>query len=639
MSPITLVKNNADTDNFEFEIERAFTLDQLKMLHQNLIGGKAPSKKMEVSEELANFLCSPSLKTVFEKLDKLEKLAVAEAFHSANGYVPERFAANYGKVPSLRNSSGYKSCPQLLNLFLRLRVGTGFKIREALQDWLVDLVEKPKSPSIGTVETLPEFLEYKTKRYEWAKNDPGQTVFTRKNIYRLPTEQPTVHIETELIKIESTTNRAEDAQRELWLVIKAIQDGKIAVSDKTEQPTPDSMWKLSQALGGDFFQTKDGDEYKTIGLIRSYAWPILLQSSAFAQRQGKKLVASKLALTAKSQEPHELIKSIWKSWLKNSNRDEFRRIDSIKGQSGRARSAMADPTERRNAIVETLSACPSNKWIKFEEFSRYMRACGNSFDVCYDPWLLYINDTEYGALGFDGSYDWEILQDRYILCFLFEYAATLGLIDIAFVDPVWGRNDFRHMWGTDELPFLSRYDGLLYFKINDLGDYCLDKTKSLVARNSKGKAKLSVMPSMRIRLTNGQLSIAETLLLDSFCESIEDGIWQLSKEKSMLACESGQDMSAIRNLLERLDEQILPDTVDKFIDQIDKRSKALERIGSMTMFYCSDSKIAKEIVSHALTKNLCMAAGSNHLVVKTSFEEKFRRELRILGYGLSAVIK
>lgn len=48
-----------------------------------------------------------------------------------------------------------------------------------------------------------------------------------------------------------------------------------------------------------------------------------------------------------------------------------------------------------------------------------------------DPWKLYICERQYGSLGYAGFHEWNILQLRYILCFLFEYAATLGLIDIA----------------------------------------------------------------------------------------------------------------------------------------------------------------------------------------------------------------
>lgn len=102
-----------------------------------------------------------------------------------------------------------------------------------------------------------------------------------------------------------------------------------------------------------------------------------------------------------------------------------------------------------------------------------MQAASFRFDVTRNPWHLYLSEPEYGSLGYSGSHDWHILQGRYLLCLLFEYAATLGLIDVAYTDPDNARPDFTHMWGADYLAYLSRYDGLHYFRLNPLGAYCL----------------------------------------------------------------------------------------------------------------------------------------------------------------------
>jgi hypothetical protein len=77
----------------------------------------------------------------------------------------------------------------------------------------------------------------------------------------------------------------------------------------------------------------------------------------------------------------------------------------------------------------------------------------------------------YGSLGYDGFHDWPLLQDRYTLAVLFEYAATLGLIGIECVPPVGGREDYRDNWGGDDLDQLSRYDGPLALCLNPLGAY------------------------------------------------------------------------------------------------------------------------------------------------------------------------
>ena len=67
--------------------------------------------------------------------------------------------------------------------------------------------------------------------------------------------------------------------------------------------------------------------------------------------------------------------------------------------------------------------------------------------------------------------DWTLLEGRYTLAVLFEYAGTLGLIDLDYVHPKGARDDFRGNWGGDFLDALSRYDGLRAIRLNPLGAY------------------------------------------------------------------------------------------------------------------------------------------------------------------------
>ncbi|MEU1181763.1 hypothetical protein ABZ464_29795 [Streptomyces sp. NPDC005820] len=45
-------------------------------------------------------------------------------------------------------------------------------------------------------------------------------------------------------------------------------------------------------------------------------------------------------------------------------------------------------------------------------------------------WKLYPEDPQYRSPGYDGHHGRSLPQGRYTLAVLFEYAATLGLIDI-----------------------------------------------------------------------------------------------------------------------------------------------------------------------------------------------------------------
>ena len=113
----------------------------------------------------------------------------------------------------------------------------------------------------------------------------------------------------------------------------------------------------------------------------------------------------------------------------------------IKGQSSTARVMSAVPP-RRAAIEEALQACPTGRWVRLDDFSRFMRAADHVFAVAHDLWKLYLCERQYGSLGYDGSHGWNILQDRYMAAVLFEYAVTLGMVDVSYFDPAQGMMTF-----------------------------------------------------------------------------------------------------------------------------------------------------------------------------------------------------
>jgi hypothetical protein len=147
-----------------------------------------------------------------------------------------------------------------------------------------------------------------------------------------------------------------------------------------------------------------------------------------------------------------------------------------------------------------------------------MQAAGFQFEVTSDAWSLYLCDPQYGSLGYDGYGGWNMLQERYLLCLLFEYAAPLGMIDVAYEHPAGARSDYSGQWGADELIFLSRYDGLRYFRLTPLGAYILGRMETYEAPKAKPGVSLTVLPKRQIRVDQGVLSPDETLLLENFAD-------------------------------------------------------------------------------------------------------------------------
>jgi hypothetical protein len=288
-------------------------------------------------------------------------------------------------------------------------------------------------------------------------------------------------------------------------------------------------------------------------------------------------------------------------------------------------------------IAEALKHCPVGSWVEVDDFFHFMVAAEFSFEVTREPWDLYISDPQYGSLGYDGYHDWEILQGRYALCLLFEYAATLGMIDVAYVNPAGVRRDFREMWGTDDLEYLSRYDGLIYFRLNPLGAYGLGLAKTFAPGQIETRAQLTVLPSLRINVSGGSLSPDEALLLETYAGREADTVWRLDREKAITAVESGNHMTELREFLQARDEQPLPELVESFVTSTESRARALQKKGPALLIECVDVETADLVAHHERTKKFCQRAGERHLVVLAEAEEQFRKALHSVGYGMPRV--
>jgi hypothetical protein len=123
--------------------------------------------------------------------------------------------------------------------------------------------------------------------------------------------------------------------------------------------------------------------------------------------------------------------------------DEFSRIENIKGQ--RARNVLTAAKTRRQRINQALATRPPGQWIKVDTLFNTMRHGNRSPTIARNDtalWKLYLVDPQYGSFGYPCFYRLELLEGRYSLAVVFEYAGALGLVDPGYIDPA-GARDFR----------------------------------------------------------------------------------------------------------------------------------------------------------------------------------------------------
>src|SRR5205823_2509889 len=200
-------------------------------------------------------------------------------------------------------------------------------------------------------------------------------------------------------------------------------------------------------------------------------------------------------------------------------------IRAIRGQQSRD-VALTKPPGRREKLNRVLRDCPLGRWVDFDEFLRYMRAEGQLPDIERNiPSGLYIGSYfEYGWLGYNNVRYWDVVAGSYLRAVLWEYAATLGLVDIAYTRPEDTPHDFGDLYGLDELEedYLSRYDGLLALRLTDLGAYALDLaagyTPPAIAVPS-GPPQLRILPNLDLVITDpSRITPNERALLERICK-------------------------------------------------------------------------------------------------------------------------
>jgi hypothetical protein len=278
---------------------------------------------------------------------------------------------------------------------------------------------------------------------------------------------------------------APDALSNLVAVLELAADGQMRCN-AARQPSAATVKLVEDVLvAGDFYDSGEP--------IAAFAWPLLVQvgglavlargddHAALAAHGGgprptrRAITGGRLELSARgraalARPSYEALAALWVRWLGGVSTDELARMEAIKGQ--RKSGTLTSAVIRRAAVTAALATLEPGAWTGVGKLLGILRAQRPPLVAARSLralWRLYVIDSYYGSLGHAGPRAWDLVEGRYALCVLFEYAATVGLIDVAYTDPCGARDDYRALWGAEQLSCLSRYDGLLAVRVNELG--------------------------------------------------------------------------------------------------------------------------------------------------------------------------
>lgn len=604
----------------DLKIIRSFLFDTLKNSRIKPAGldipgraSKLPTRKAELIAWILSCLMNETLlRYAYDIMDDIDKSALQETVHGTGVFDQERFKAKYGKMTNLsinkrhswqtaKNDEPFQFPP--LRLFITAQ---GLMPRD-LQQLLENFVPKPREVKVQSISSLPETVRL-VKR----------------------------GIENNVPLVQHNTEQA--AANDLMAIMQLTDMGKIGVSPKTGKPTPAAVHQIRKVLSaGDFYpEEMVGNEYDIeIGDagIRPFAWIMLLQAAGLVKIDGGKLELSRTGKTALNKPAPETLKHIWERWLKYKDFHEMSRIEIIKGQKSKKRSLYVAESSR-NSIADALSELEEGVWIETDVFFDFLIAKGHKFDIMRNGgWALYIGHPQYGSLGYN-HITWNHVNGRFARAFLLEYAATLGVIDVAMIPPWRALDDISELWGADDISCLSRYDGLYALRLNSLGAWILDQSGEYTPE-FRDQATIKIMPNLEIAYLAATDNKPDALFLERFCEKKSDRVWKIWMAKLLQAIEEGVDLNSVVAFLEDRSQEPFPQPVKTFFDDMRNRVNLIQDAGEARLVNCTDKAMAQLIANDSRLKDLCMTAGGRYLVVPRETETRFRRELRNLGYVLN----
>jgi hypothetical protein len=594
------------------EVLESLTVAELKKrLSQVPVAGRS-SRKDDLVAAIGGYLLSDALAGVVERLSEVERNAVAEAVHNWDGcYRAVGFEAKYGSQPRHFTRDPYdwysrRSEPEppsaLELLFYSLRIPPDLAAR------LAPLVPKPPALRIATLddEELPETIV----RFEDAEPEP---------LRRAETEAA--------------------VRQELPAMLRLVAQGGVAVGAKTGVAGAAAVRRIEALLlDGDWYDAADEVDAPRwaggpIRPIRAFAWPLLLQAGGLAKIDGTKLALTPKGKKALSQPCHEVVKDLYERWQRKGAPDELRRVDLIKGQTSKG-VRLSAPIDRRLVIEDALSACcPVGRWLSVDDLFRQMKVAGFRFEVAGNPWKLYLLDANYGSFGYEDGGGFELLEGRYTLAYLFEYLATLGMIDVAYSLPYRARPDYTDRWGTDELEFLSRYDGLRYLRLNDLGAYCLGLSETYVPRLLEGPPLFRAGADLSLTLLR-PAEPAEQLQLEQIATLQAPDRWALDAGLILARGADADERARVREFIESSGEGDLPAELSDLLDRVDECATAVTDAGPARLIQCRDAALAALLSSDPATAAHCSRVGERQLCVPEKKLAAFRKGLVRLGFVL-----
>lgn len=579
------------------EILYNYTNDHLKRL-ASLCDCRGYTRKDDLVRCIHQTVMVPeSLRQLWPRLDDLSQKAVAAAYHNDGEFNQTAFIAQYGALPERPQSTwSWQSHPILLDLFIY-----NGQLPSDLMPLLAEVVPPPDKFQLAGLSEQPTTLDL-----------DGDLI----DLICAETEQVGLH--------------------DLMAYLRLVDQGQVKISATSARATKGSIKKiLNDTLAGDFFPLPPSSEYRATETIRPFGLDVFAQEAGLVTkaRGRNELQLTKAGRTFfQTQNPEALLEA-FETWTQTGSFDELSRISALKGLRARG-TRLTKPASRREAVIEALSWCPVGVWIDIQDFYRALKIWQFDFEVETTAYSnLYVSHQEYGMLYGDAY--WSIVKGLYVNVLLWEYLGAIGALDLLYTDPQDAYLDVgADFFYYDELYF-SLYDGLKFFRINNLGAYLLGQAREYLPSKPVPQALFFISPDLRVTLIQpDELTPNDRNHLEQLAVPIEAGHYRLDTQQFLTALEEGADFDHLAGFLRQRHRGPLPGEVSAWLEKVQQNSQAFKKGEPALFIKAQSAELVDMVLADPVLQKFCHLIGQHTFVIPARREKAFRARLKELEYIL-----
>jgi len=583
------------------ELFKHFTRFDINTLHALLKTAGHPNPTEVRRDEAIFYLIQKlqsktSLRELWDNLSPITQKALSFTVHSTDGiYRPDLVRLRYGQAPSApqRHWSGY--IPSELDLFL----GEDQKILPELYPLLRVVAPKPERWEMPVHPEPP-------RRYQSIgfKRSPGPEV----------------------------------GLQDLTTVLALAAQQKILVNDRMI-PTYESIQLLLENLvEGDLLRAESlkdiNNAIKPVGLVRFALGSGLIQIGARIGYNNV-LKLSPLGWEWLIGPSSDLLLDSLESWVKTALYDEIDRLNHLRdaAKPGKNRTT---PKERRDSIIETLSWSPKNAWISVDDFFTALKLWQHDFEVDTD--LDAIDDLNGRKMSINELKDpWRAVQGAYTLVILFEILGSLGALELAYTEPQHAPPFLEaptESWQQPAQPY-SHYDGLTYFRINELGAYLLGHSRHYTIPAVCTERFFSINERNTFKAVRKPLLPYQRQILPLLGVANKRNVFRLDKAAWLQAQQTENTLEERKELLLSRHDGPLSPVVEDWLEQAESDSTALRKGRTMITLQVRRPEVRNAILEDPELRRYCRLLDDRTLLIPSSRERAFTRKVLQLGYGIA----